>query len=589
MSTRTIDSENSKTIRAPLEMHCGLSAVDTSHTATITEMNSVALADTNYAEALRHTDWPVAKIADLSQGIPLDAGVVFPEQNHVASESTGKYGIYSHTGGNIIFDATVTSDTVSLQAAGSGTLTVGGRSYTLYPYMVADTSSGGTTKHFTTQNEDENGRVIIYGMQAGVVLEFTNDTLISVVLDLAGNLSLDEPSMEVSSIEITAYHPDDIEEIISQVSEDAPIWYYSGYPGDYSLQRCFYLAETVTQTEDGAVTIKGVDASGRLENYSVRSELLHRGTSGTYPGANELYTRIRNVLRTCNIPLTHYDAPGSDLPAGTPGTYGQYGVLKEQSAQDLLAAAMLDTHISPDSFWITYIDAGRPALTYKYKAYTDSSGLTIYIPPWQEKVLYIYEENCADIEKSVSRKINKIAGENGYLSHQYSLRNVTESVGYGVKKDAAIGEVCSAETDGEYIAAPQIQNVSKTYYISATGAKWLTKKAGTTGLYGKPLTATTEYVSEAANHAGVTLILDPFMEGKVLAPGGEIPNYGQRLNGSNKTGKFVFRGDPRMQPRDVVKLVRRGGLVQLATVERIQLTHEGGGTTAEVYYRMGVC
>ena len=43
-----------------------------------------------------------------------------------------------------------------------------------------------------------------------------------------------------------------------------------------------------------------------------------------------------------------------------------------------------------------------------------------------------------------------------------------------------------------------------------------------------------------------------------------------------------------MQPRDTFKFHRLDGTVEVATIERIQLTHEGGGTTAEVHYRLGV-
>ena len=61
------------------------------------------------------------------------------------------------------------------------------------------------------------------------------------------------------------------------------------------------------------------------------------------------------------------------------------------------------------------------------------------------------------------------------------------------------------------------------------------------------------------------------------------------LDRSNITGSFIWKGDPRMQPRDVVEFHRLDGTVEEITLENITLHHEGGGTYAEITYRKGVC
>ncbi|MBR3321322.1 MAG: hypothetical protein IKG04_05315, partial [Exiguobacterium sp.] len=61
------------------------------------------------------------------------------------------------------------------------------------------------------------------------------------------------------------------------------------------------------------------------------------------------------------------------------------------------------------------------------------------------------------------------------------------------------------------------------------------------------------------------------------------------LDRSNIKGSFVWKGDPRMQPRDVVEFHRLDGTVEEITLENITLHHEGGGTYAEITYRKGVC
>ena len=62
----------------------------------------------------------------------------------------------------------------------------------------------------------------------------------------------------------------------------------------------------------------------------------------------------------------------------------------------------------------------------------------------------------------------------------------------------------------------------------------------------------------------------------------------QQFEKSNITGSFTWKGDPRMQPRDVVEWERLDGTTTTITLENITLTHEGGGTSAEITYREGV-
>ena len=54
------------------------------------------------------------------------------------------------------------------------------------------------------------------------------------------------------------------------------------------------------------------------------------------------------------------------------------------------------------------------------------------------------------------------------------------------------------------------------------------------------------------------------------------------------TGSFTWKGDPRMQPRDIVHFHRLDGTVEDITLENITISHEGGGTSAEITYRKGV-
>lgn len=69
-----------------------------------------------------------------------------------------------------------------------------------------------------------------------------------------------------------------------------------------------------------------------------------------------------------------------------------------------------------------------------------------------------------------------------------------------------------------------------------------------------------------------------------------LPDEGFKslLNRSNETGSFTWKGDPRMQPRDVFTFHYLDGSTEIRTIESINLKHEGGGTIAEISYRKGI-
>lgn len=69
-----------------------------------------------------------------------------------------------------------------------------------------------------------------------------------------------------------------------------------------------------------------------------------------------------------------------------------------------------------------------------------------------------------------------------------------------------------------------------------------------------------------------------------------LPSKGfkELLARSTETGSFTWKGDPRMQPRDVFTFHYLDGTTELRTIESIELKHEGGGTVASITYRKGI-
>ena len=63
------------------------------------------------------------------------------------------------------------------------------------------------------------------------------------------------------------------------------------------------------------------------------------------------------------------------------------------------------------------------------------------------------------------------------------------------------------------------------------------------------------------------------------------PMLGTPLYLSPETGSFLWKGDPRLQPREQVYFRRLDGNLEEITLENITITHVGGGTSAEITYR----
>ena len=117
-------------------------------------------------------------------------------------------------------------------------------------------------------------------------------------------------------------------------------------------------------------------------------------------------------------------------------------------------------------------------------------------------------------------------------------------------------------------------------------------------LYGKSLdiTAGATSITESTGRSGTTIKVTPAFYGRVYQdPSWIFPNYNRLFDRSNIGGAFTWKGDPRMQPRDVVNFHRvdpdsnGNEVVELITIESISLIHEGGGTKATIAYRKGIC
>ena len=602
----TIDTQNAKQIRDAMEVHCGLTARYTKADLSITaQSGQIAVADSNLSVSIDADKWDMRRLADFQgEGFPLDGSCQLLDTSTPGSLASGKLGIRSDIGGTLTITVTSTQTIPAVTMAvtsGEGTVTAAGQSYSLERIVIVPVNAKSVT--MTIVSTDQERRVEIASITPGITLEFSNENLTYCAVNLRADLSMASPSWRISDIEIRAHWPDDISEAISNVGDDVPIWYYAGYPGDYSKTRKFYLSEPAQMAEN-LITIKGEDQSHKLEDSA--NVALQRLDTTADKGRRQLYQFFCNVITACKIKATYTEA----APKASGSTKTAYSmVVTDQSPRDCVQTVMNLGHYG--TFWPTFVDAGIPRITWSKPT-----------KKWD-----IYERECGDVVRTVDRNIAKITTDNENGVHCTAKRTtswdklaedikitkgkaITKSFSdayyWTYKVDYRTGNEFTRNLLNKVKWIPNKTSVQKNvktkekYKSGKKKGQYKTKKVWfyRPTLYGKSLdiTAGATSITESTGRSGTTIKVTPAFYGRVYQdPSWIFPNYNRLFDRSNIGGAFTWKGDPRMQPRDVVNFHRvdpdsnGNEVVELITIESISLIHEGGGTKATIAYRKGIC
>lgn len=576
MST-TIDLENAKQIREPMEVYCGMTARDTAD-LTFSAISGAAAQDGNISVSLDTETWAMKPLTDLSgEGWPLDGSCSWYDATAAASEEDGKIGIRSSLGEDVLITVSasrqITAITVEV-SSGSGTITANGTTYTIRRIVVIPVNASQIT--LSVHSSDPDARIEIASITPGIVLEWSNEDLIVCRLSLRSDLTMDAAAWKVSDIEIQAYWPDDITESISNTADNVPIWYYAGYDGDYSDIRHFYLSEPAQMTGN-VITLKGQDASYKLDKKNNVAQVLNSTKAN---GRAALYNRFKKYITDAGIKLI---SAQTNPPNGT-GSDAYTLVFEQMASRQAVAEIMnLARH---DMFWPTFVDAGIPKVTWSKP----------------DRSWTIREEDCGDVTRNVDRNIAKILSTGDYGIHPAATRNTkVETV---QTKSVTAGKGYSFKASDNFYWYLKVTNAS-SQTATADRIVWTAKKTTTSKkvngqtvysdqcvVKGKEVTIKKSgaSVTHPAGRPGITLEVEPDTVGRVYYGDTFLfPNYRTLFNRSNITGSFTWKGDPRMQPRDVFAFERTDGTRELCTVEEIILTHSAGGTSAEISYRKGIC
>lgn len=582
----TIASENLKNIRQGMDVFVHVQQVQNA-ALTVTQ-NNAKLYDLT---TLQDTDITVRPLTDLQgAGFPLDGSVVLYDSTVVASSENGKLGIRSNVGAamTVTVSASTTINALTLQIRGNGTIEANGVTYATREVVVIPVNA---TSIVITATPDSGNRITIENILPGIVLDFDNNNLISCTLDLESNLSIVDGSWTISSIEVQGYYPDDISQAVTNMTSGTPIIYYAGYQGDYSTPRFFYVSEAVTQ-KNGLITIKGEDASAKLEDV-IQPESIWQ--TSRQNARQEWYRKMASMVTGSGITLASKEA---DPPLVDTNTAKYTVITKEGTYRDYIHYMMNLTN--KNGFYPRFIDAGIPTLRWSEPT-----------SKWD-----IYKEDVGDFERVVERSINKIYGDDENKPLQVLLNvaskkttistlNVTKNKVYDISYgDNYYNSVTYSNGTLKKASDKTLHSIRLTANKTTKSVKVKVKKKGKTttktvskpklSVYGYRITEQSGGVNMVtANRLGVTKEEKNLLWGRFVSnyngSSYGLPNYADLFNKSNIGGSFTYKGNPHMQPRDVFRLYELDGQTYTTcTIESIETKHEDGGMISTIKYREGV-
>lgn len=588
----TIAEENAKTLRKSMEVYCGFSTMEDATLAT-TVTGAKVSGNIDGAE--------MELLCDLAgNGVPLDYNHYFLRNSPYDTKKT--YGIRSNIGGDVTIKVkpskTIRGVCITV-TSGTGVIICDGIEYEANRFTTVAVSSGTSRKTITLRSTDPERRIEVNSVEPGVKFEFTNDSLINCNVNLRSDLS-DTPTLPISELEFEAYLDFQTPEMFSQVPENSPVWFYAGYADDYSAIRNFYLSEKI-EYANKVISLKAEDASARFDDieYAGHSDLGYYSPSG-------FLLEFRKLIKN-TVPETYIKEDVSDVDSFYELDSSTNFVIKAQAARDLIASFMNlceweghSAYIGDNTINPYFIDAGRPTLGF-FKNTTP--------------VIEIEEGMVADLVESYNRNVIGIKSDDEYgamsklgtqkqawdyiVADKNEITSISPPEGrifsFIDTMDSNIEEVSVTPFDATYKTKITPTEKSGTQYTWWDCENRKNESNYTNGgklriVHQKLSKLYATYKNSNAKY-GEYITIDPPIYGTVTNPADDkvaLPNYKKIFNRSNKTGSFTWRGDPRIQPRDVFTFNKLDGTSVVCTFETISLSFSEGGLTSEVTYREGV-
>ena len=545
----TVAEENRKTLRQPMEVRCGF-AEATEKTANVAPFGHL----TDYAGLVNADDeHKVGVFMDLAgdgflndgEAIPMETDSTTYRYGYISAGVAGPDG--SFTGG---FGVTVTSDTHWKEA----TLWVVGQ-YGESRFIHYDNLAwSGDVLTLRITDWTPGTRASIVGVYLGKSWLWDNSNLISVSLDLRGINTEIGGELEVSSIEIRAYETTDYTDVIGNIAVGSPIWYTAGYDGDMSPTRTFYLSEPISW-QDNVLTVKGQDATMFLENKETPG---HYEYSYIQPKTLAL-GRVKEALEGIEYREIWDNDEFSNYITPPPPVY-------------IPAAA-------PRSIISTYCNIFRGK--YFHVMFVDAGIPTLFWGPIENNKT-IYADEISDLEAMAEQNINCVGANifTNYLVRNAEIETVDATAGMTYFID--LDPPCSTDSNGVQIS-PEPTSWSR---LSPTRLRFKADATTTYTISGWQVPQNFEssdnpyQVSNSESGADFTFDMDmpAFMsetddDGTISLTRNALKDALER---SNILYEFTYRGDPDLQPRDVLN-------VEVATWQDVQVAVDGLYPATDLY------
>lgn len=589
----TISDENRKYLRKSMRVDCGFRETSDEPTSITPIGND---ADFVGLKNFGHEHFTNA-LMDLGGDGFLNDGKAVPMQTDTDSF---RYGYISESVTNdsgtfdTPFGVTITADADWAQV----TLEVMDQRGTVQTMMFEPIWNAGQTTIYIDIFEP-NERAYIVGVYLGKAWVWNNDNIISVSADLRGVNTEIGGELEVSTISIEAIEPNNPTDYIGTIPLGAPIWYVAGYENDASKQRNFYLSEVATW-EDGVLKVQGQDASSRLDSVEIPWQWWTFDT-GTYI---PLF-----ISRALELALDGIDHE-------TVGTYPQLTYTSDEniyldggSARSIIS---LYTGFFRDSTYsrVTYVDAGRPCLTWGDNA----------------KTYTIYADEISELKSNAAQNINDISVnlatyEAGGWETVETFDGVADRT-YWFDFDYPVADATLHPWEWKSATWETNTRLKVVVWITDAQTDLKVKKLNTIIVDGEnPYHATNA-------KEGISYSFDETLPSMLVSipASGSLTKFSlpKLLDRSNVTYEFTYRGNPHIQPRDLLnveiatwedsydvvdglfpatdlypsaslypyaeykktrKMVKRW---ETMTVDSVSLEHREGGLTSTIKARKGV-
>lgn len=571
----TITQENARQIRDPMQVYFDM---DVSSNAKITNYN--VGTNKSYDSTLGNVPWDMRILADLEgEGFLLDGTAEWYEDKEPSADN-GRLGARGVVDQNLTIRITLdrTAPSVMVATEGVSEIRVGSTVYQATGLDVIATPSRTVTMVFVP--DEEHGRAAVKYIYPGAKFEIRNDNLIRAELNLRCSLDPFADSLEASDIEIQMHYPNDIGDILKYIGDDWPILYQAGYTNEKSFLRKFYLTDATWSNR--ILTIRGTDAVNYLD------VTLKEGDPGLRFD-NFLDERVLYIVRSFVEVLEKYLPDGLDDYAEewseTTSSTGGYAVRPETSLRDYLQKVANYTRALPQNIGaIGYVDAGRPRLIGSKNSYLFNR--------WT-----INETDLGDIVFTKIRNIAKIETDQSTNKFNEIYTSAYPTWTQSEPFEATKGSIIELDNNGgfsdsSFVCRKGFLSIQPVQLISWTPSGAVYKVTETRSDFVNrflaliPSGGTTSRVNPNGL-PGDTVQISPVIFGSIIKRGISMFDPVNLMKVNRDTIEFTYKGDPRWQPYDLLKINRLDGETELKTrIASINLVHEGGGTMARVVAKL---